>query len=84
LRFKDYHYEKLCAGEKETAMALSEMEENDIKRMVLMEVENMFTSISYKYNIKENQEMMHFLLDIESNVKQSLVDAKQSQASISI
>ena len=60
-------------------MALSEMEENDIKVMVLLEIENMFTSISYKYNIKENHEMMHFLLDIESKVKQSLVETKTSQ-----
>jgi hypothetical protein len=65
-------------------MALSEMEENDIKRMVLLEIENLFTAMSYKYNIKENQEMMHFLLDIESTVKQSLVDAKVSQANISV
>lgn len=65
-------------------MALSEMEENDIKRMVLLEIENLFTAMSYKYNIKENQEMMHFLLDIESVVKQSLVDAKVSQANISV
>ncbi len=65
-------------------MALSEMEENDIKRMVLLEIESMFTVMSYKYNIKENQEMMHFLLDIESNVKQSLVDVKASQANISV
>jgi hypothetical protein len=60
------------------------MEENDIKRMVLLEIENLFTAMSYKYNIKENQEMMHFLLDIESVVKQSLVDAKVSQANISV
>ena len=65
-------------------MALSEMEENDIKVMVLLEIESMFTSISYKYNIKENQEMMHFLLDIESKVKQSLVETRNSQPQISV
>lgn len=65
-------------------MALSEMEENDIKRMVLLEIENLFTAMSYKYNIKENQEMMHFLLDIESVVKQSLVETKANQANISV
>ncbi len=65
-------------------MALSEMEENDIKVMVLLEIENMFTSISYKYNIKENQEMMHFLLDIESKVKQSLVDYKAGGTRVSV
>lgn len=65
-------------------MALSEMEENDIKVMVLLEIENMFTSISYKYNIKENYEMMNFLLDIESKVKQSLVDLKPNETTISV
>jgi hypothetical protein len=81
LRFKGYD---LGNAKRETVMALSEMEENDIKRMVLLEIENLFTAMSYKYNIKENQEMMHFLLDIESVVKQSLVDAKVSQANISV
>jgi hypothetical protein len=57
-------------------MPLSEIEENDIKVMVLLEIEKMFTSISYKYNIKENHEMMHFLLDIESKVKDSLIKVK--------
>lgn len=65
-------------------MALSEMEENDIKLMVLIEIENMFTAMSYKYNIKENQEMMHFLLDIESTVKQSLVDVSKSSPKIAV
>jgi hypothetical protein len=65
-------------------MALSEMEENDIKCMVLFEIEKMFTAMSYKYNIKENEEMMHFLLDIESQVKQSLVDVTASSRSISV
>jgi hypothetical protein len=65
-------------------MALSEMEENDIKRLVLFEVEKMFTEMSYKYNIQENHEMMHFLLDIESTMKQSLIDAMPSRASISV
>lgn len=65
-------------------MALSEMEENDIKGMVLIEIEKMFTAISYKYNIKENQEMMHLLLDIESNMKQTLIEVKPSSPNIII
>jgi hypothetical protein len=65
---------KTFKQQKGGTMALSEMEENDIKRMVLVETENMFTAISHKYNIKENQEMMYFLLDIESKMKQSLIE----------
>ncbi|MEK7724626.1 MAG: hypothetical protein AAB336_09785 [Acidobacteriota bacterium] len=63
-------------------MPLSEIEENDIKVMVLLEIEKMFTAISYKYNIKENHEMMHFLLDIESKVKDSLIKVKPGKLKI--
>ena len=59
-------------------MALSEMEENDIKVIVLLEVEKMFTAMSYKYNIQENREMMLFLLDIESKMKASLLEVVAS------
>ena len=63
-------------------MALSEMEENDIKVLVLLEVEKMFTAMSYKYNIQENREMMLFLLDIESKMKQSLLEVVASSPHI--
>ena len=63
-------------------MALSEMEENDIKVIVLLEVEKMFTAMSYKYNIQENREMMLFLLDIESKMKQSLLEVVASSPHI--
>ncbi len=53
-------------------------EKNDIKRMVLREIENMFTELAHKYNTKENHEKMLFLLDIESSVKQGLMDADES------
>ena len=65
-------------------MALSEMEENDIKVIVLLEVEKMFTAMSYKYNIQENREMMLFLLDIESKMKQSLLEVVASSPHIVI
>lgn len=65
-------------------MALSEMEENDIKVIVLLEVEKMFTAMSYKYNIQENREMMLFLLDIESKMKQSLLEVVASSPHIAI
>lgn len=63
-------------------MALSEMEENDIKVMVLLETENMFTAMTYKYNIEENREMMLFILDIESKMKQSLLEVVASREEI--
>jgi hypothetical protein len=68
--------------EKGEIMALSEMEENDIKVLVLLEIEKMFTAMSYKYNIQENREMMLFLLDIESKMKQSLLEVVASSSNI--
>ncbi|MGI8638859.1 MAG: hypothetical protein ACR2MG_02760 [Pyrinomonadaceae bacterium] len=61
-------------------MALSEDRKNEIKAMVLIELENLFTSVSHKYNTEENHEMMLFLLDIENELKQRLMDVqKQSE-----
>lgn len=54
-------------------MPLSEDKKNEVKEKVLYELEHMFTEMSHKYNTKENQEMMLFLLDIEQAVKQALV-----------
>ncbi len=55
-------------------MALSQKEKNEIKMMVLIEIENMFTAITHKYNTAENREMILFLLDIESKIKQPLME----------
>jgi hypothetical protein len=55
-------------------MSLSKDEKNDIKAMVLIELENMFTGITNKHNTPENHEMMLFLMDIENRVKQTLME----------
>lgn len=55
-------------------MSFTTEEKDEIKRMVLWEIENMFTELAHKYNTKENREKMLFLLDIESSVKQGLMD----------
>ena len=55
-------------------MALSEEEKNEIKRTVLIELENTFTSITHKLNTKENREKILFLLDIESSIKQRMME----------
>lgn len=60
-------------------MAFSAEEKDEIKRMVLVEIENMFTELAHKHNTKENHEKMLFLLDIESALKQALVDADESE-----
>lgn len=62
-------------------MAFTTEEKDDIKRMVLVEIENMFTELAHKHNTKENHEKMLFLLDIESSVKQGLMDADEREES---
>ncbi|HSK72745.1 MAG TPA: hypothetical protein VK892_13675 [Pyrinomonadaceae bacterium] len=54
-------------------MALSQDEKNDIKAMVLIEIEKMFTRITDKYNTQQNHDMMLFLLDIEKAIKEPLM-----------
>ncbi len=62
-------------------MALSKEIKNEIKLMVLIELGNMFTNLNHKYNSKENHEMMHFLLDIESALNQQLNDFHSDSSS---
>lgn len=60
-------------------MAFTAEEKDEIKRMVLLEIEKMFTELSNKFNTTENHEKLLFLLDIESSVKQGLMDADEGQ-----
>ena len=55
-------------------MALSQDEKNDIKAMVLIEIEKMFTRITDKHNTQQNHDMMLFLLDIEKAIKEPLME----------
>ncbi|HRH40852.1 MAG TPA: hypothetical protein PKY82_04345 [Pyrinomonadaceae bacterium] len=64
-------------------MPLSEDKKNEVKEKVLYELEHMFTEMSNKYNTKENQEMMLFLLDIEQALKQALVTDESISAATS-
>ncbi|CAN5269759.1 hypothetical protein BH20ACI1_BH20ACI1_20910 [soil metagenome] len=55
-------------------MALAQNEKDDVKAMVLIELEKMFTAVTDKYNSEENHDMMLFLLDVENNLKKALMD----------
>ena len=57
-------------------MALSVDEKNEIKTMVLIEIEKMFTRITDKYNTQQNHDMMLFLLDIEKAIKEPLMEVE--------
>ena len=48
-------------------------DKDHVKRIVLIELERMFTGITDKHNSEENHEMMLFLLDIENRLKQALM-----------
>lgn len=58
-------------------MTLATTEKDEVKAMVLTELDHMFSELTNKYNTKENHDMMLFLLDIENKIKQALnkVDA---------
>ncbi len=55
-------------------MTLAQNEKDDVKAMVLIELEKMFTAVTNKYNSEENHDMILFLLDVENKLKQSLMD----------
>ena len=54
---------------------MTEDKKNDIRRMVLLEIEKMFTKITDKYNTNDNHEVMLFLFDIESKIKKPLMES---------
>lgn len=55
-------------------MAISKAERDELKCVVLIETEKMFSKIMSEYQCPEHHEKMHYLLDIESAMKGSLVD----------
>ena len=61
-------------------MSFTTEEKDEIKRMVMLEIEGMFTELAHKYNTKENHDKMLFLLDIESAVKAGLMKADTQTA----
>ena len=55
-------------------MAISKAERDELKCVVLLETEKMFSKIMNEYQCPEHHDKMHFLLDLESAMKGSLVD----------
>lgn len=55
-------------------MALSKEEENELKGLVLIELEKMFTRVTKDFYGQENREKLYFLLDIESEMKQRMME----------
>ena len=68
-------------GQKtEELMPLDQERRDEIKAMVLFELEKMFTGITDKFNSEENHDMMLYLLDVESRVKRALMDVDAKSA----
>ena len=67
-------FESLLHRIEEEVMALAQNEKDNVKAMVLIELEKMFTNVTDKYNSEENHDMMLFLLDVENNLKQALMN----------
>ncbi len=66
--------EGLLHGVKGENMALADSKKDEIKMKVLIELESMFTNMTNKYNSEQNHDMMLFLLDIEKNIKEALMN----------
>jgi hypothetical protein len=63
----------ITVNEGEITM-LTDENKNEIKAMILMELETLFTNVDHKFNSKENEEMMLYLMDIEKALKERLTE----------
>lgn len=55
-------------------MAISQDEKDELKRIVLIETEKMFSRITGDYQKMESRDKLYFLLDLESAMKDRLVE----------
>jgi hypothetical protein len=55
-------------------MAVTQDEKDELKRLVLIETEKMFSKITQNFQSQENHEKLYYLLDLESAMKERLVE----------
>lgn len=55
-------------------MAISQEDKDELKRLVLIETEKMFSKITLDYQKMENRDKLYFLLDVEGAMKDRLVE----------
>ena len=60
-------------------MAISQDEMDELKRIVLIETEKMFSKITGDYQKMEHRDKMFFLLDLESAMKDRLVEFNSAE-----
>lgn len=55
-------------------MAMTQEDKDELKRLVLVETEKMFSKITLDYQKMEQRDKLYFLLDVESAMKDRLVE----------
>jgi hypothetical protein len=55
-------------------MAITQEDKDELKRLVLVETEKMFSKITLDYQKMEQRDKLYFLLDVESAMKDRLVE----------
>ena len=60
-------------------MAISQDEKNELKMIVLLETEKMFTKITLDYQKMADREKLNFLLDVESAMKDRMVEFESAE-----
>lgn len=53
---------------------------DETKAEVLFELEKMFSELTHRFSTAENNEKLNFLLDIESQMKQKLMEIEFTSA----
>lgn len=53
---------------------------DETKAIVLFELEKMFSELTHRFSTKENHDKLNFLLDIESRIKQKLMEIEYKDA----
>ena len=60
-------------------MAITQEDKDELKRLVLIETEKMFSKITLDYQKMENRDKLYFLLDVESAMKDRLVEYESAE-----
>jgi hypothetical protein len=61
-------------------MELDKEHTDETKNIVLIELEKMFSDLTHRFSTKENHDKLNFLLDIESQMKQKLMEIEYKSA----
>ena len=61
-------------------MELDKEQIDETKGIVLMELEKMFSELTHQFSSADNHEKLNYLLDIESGIKQRLMEIEYKSA----